>query len=153
MHERRARVWSVRWYLLFGTVLVGIAALDYVTGSEVSVWGLYLLPVGVASWMRGFRAGLWLAVLACVLILVAGLLGGHRFSEVGWLLLAIVNRFFALVAVAWLSSILYRKQMLEATLRSYEECLDYLHASPPRAKEPGGAEQGAADRGGARPAP
>lgn len=110
-------------------LMAGIAWLDYATGKNLAVWALYLVPVGLAGWLAGFRFGLTLALLAALLILIAGLLGGNMFSGPGWFVLAIANRFLALVAVAWLASRLYQKQMLESTLHAYEECLDYLHAS------------------------
>ena len=43
-----------------------IGGLDYVTGAEVSIAPLYLLPVAVATWFVGLRAGLLLSVLSAV---------------------------------------------------------------------------------------
>lgn len=111
-------------------MMAGIAWLDYATGRNLAVWALYLVPVGLAGWLAGFRIGLAMASVAAVLILVAGLLGGTVFSSPGWFALAIANRFLALAVVAWLASRLYQKQMLESKLHAYEECLDYLHVSP-----------------------
>lgn len=131
--ERRERLHHAlnRGLLAFCLLLMGgIAWLDYATGKDLAVWALYLLPVGVVGWLMGFRSGFLLAFTAAVLIFVAGMLGGHRFSGYGWFLFAIANRFLALLAVAWLASRLYEKQMLESKLNAYEECLDYLHASP-----------------------
>ena len=110
--------------------MLGIAYLDYSTGKDVAVWGLYLIPVGIASWLGGFRVGFLLSVLSCVLMFVAGVYGGTMFSSTGFLLLGIFNRCIALLMVSWLASYLFRRQMLESTLKSYEECMDYLHASP-----------------------
>ncbi|HRH79707.1 MAG TPA: hypothetical protein PLW81_01530 [Thiobacillaceae bacterium] len=111
-------------------LMAGIAWLDYATGKNLAVWALYLIPVGLAGWLAGFRLGLGLAFVAALLILAAGLLGGNMFSGPGWFALAIANRFLALAVVAWLASRLYQNQMLESTLHSYEECLDYYHVTP-----------------------
>jgi hypothetical protein len=115
---------------LFLFAMLGIAYLDYSTGKEVAVWGLYLIPVGIASWMGGMRAGILLSVVSCVLMFIDGMYSGTNFSGTGFFLLGILNRFIALLIVSWLASYLFHKQMLESTLQSYEECMDYLHASP-----------------------
>jgi hypothetical protein len=110
--------------------MLGIAYLDYSTGKDLAVWGLYLIPVGLASWMGGFRVGVLLSALSCVLMFAAGMYGGTMFSTTGYFLLGIFNRLLAFLLVSWLASYLFRRQMLESTLKSYEECIDYLHASP-----------------------
>jgi hypothetical protein len=117
-------------------VMLGIAYLDYATGKYLAVWGLYLIPITLASWMGGFRAGILLSVVSCVLIFVAGILGGNMFPGTGYFLLGIFNRFTAFFMVSWLASHLFRKQMIESTLESYEECMDYLHASPKKGVDP-----------------
>ncbi len=116
--------------MLFLVGMFGIAYLDYATGKYLSVWGLYLVPVGLASWIGGMRAGIVLSVASCALMYLVGIYGGHMFAGTGYFLLGILNRFLALLLVSWLASYLFRKQMLESTLKSYEECMDYLHASP-----------------------
>lgn len=122
--------------VLFFVGMLGIAYLDYSTGKYFALWGLYLIPVGLASWMGGFRAGVLLSVMSCVLMYVAGIYGGTMFVGTGFFLLGIFNRFLALFLVSWLASYLFRKQMLESTLRSYEECMDYLHVSPTQEPDP-----------------
>lgn len=116
--------------VLFLVGMFGIAYLDYSTGKYLAVWGLYLIPVGLASWMGGMGAGLLLSVMSCILMYVAGLYGGTMFDGTGHFLLGILNRFIALLLVSWLASYLFRRQMLESTLKSYEEYMDYMHASP-----------------------
>jgi hypothetical protein len=119
-----------RGMLVFSLVgMLGVAYLDYSTGKYLAVWGLYLIPVALASWMGGMGAGLLLSVLSCVLMYVAGMYGGTMFDGTGHFLLGIFNRFIALLLVSWLASYLFHRQMLESTLKSYEEYMDYLHAS------------------------
>ncbi len=116
--------------MLFIVAMFGIAYLDYATGKYFSVWGLYLVPVGLASWMGGIRSGIALSVTSCALMYFVGIYWGHMFAETGYFLLGILNRFLALLLVSWLASYLFRKQMLESTLKSYEECMDHMHVSP-----------------------
>lgn len=116
--------------LFFLASLLGIDYLDYLTGREVGVWALYLVPLAVASWMLGFRVGALLALVATVLMCVTGFLFGHAYSSSGYFLLAIGNRTMALLVVSWLASRFYQKQMLESTLHSYEEYMDAIHGSP-----------------------
>lgn len=117
------------------TGMLGIAYLDYSTGKDLAVWGLYLIPVALAGWMGGFRAGLALSLASCVLMFSVGMYAGNMFAGTVYFLLGILNRLIAFLMIAWLASYLFRRQMLESTLRSYEECMDYLHVSPDHSKE------------------
>lgn len=137
---------------LFLVGMLGIAYLDYSTGKDIAVWGLYLIPVAIASWMGGFRAGILLSILSGVFMFVAGIYGGTRFSTEIFFLLGIINRLSALLMVSWLASYLFRRKMLESTLRSYEECMDYLHVSSEKGQGDDGVDplsttQSAVDRG------
>lgn len=137
---------------LFLVGMLGIAYLDYWTGKDLAVWGLYLIPVAIASWMGGFRAGLLLSIVSGVFMFVAGSYGGTVFAGPGYFLLGILNRLIALLMVSWLASYLFRRKMLESTLRSYEECMDYLHVSPEKGERDDGVDplsttQSPADRG------
>lgn len=126
-----------RGVLVFFLVgMLGIAYLDYSTGKYLAVWGLYLIPVGLASWMGGVRVAVLLSAISCVLMYVAGIYGGTMYDGTGYFLLGIFNRFLALLLVSWLASYLFRKKMLESTLQSYEECMDYLHVSPEQEAHP-----------------
>lgn len=117
------------------TGMLGIAYLDFSTGKDLAVWGLYLIPVALAGWMGGFRAGLAVSLASCVLMFGVGMYAGNMFAGTGYFLLGILNRLIAFLMIAWLASYLFRRQMLESTLRSYEECMDYLHVSPERSTE------------------
>lgn len=115
--------------------MLGVAYLDYSTGKDLAVWSLYLIPIALAGWLGGFRAGLALSLVSCALMFGVGMYAGNRFAGPGYFLLGIFNRLAAFLMIAWLASYLFRRQMLESTLRSYEECMDYLHVSPDRSKE------------------
>src|SRR5439155_12311188 len=70
LHSSRGLALTISLVLLFG-----IAAIDYVTGRETSFTLLYLLPVSIAAWFIGPRAGLAISVGAAVLGLFVGLIG------------------------------------------------------------------------------
>ncbi len=101
------------WLTFFLATMLGIAYLDYSTGKDLAVWGLYLIPVAAASWMGGFRAGLILSIASCVLMFIAGTYGGTMFASKGFFLLGILNRLIAFLMVSWLAAYLFRRQMLD----------------------------------------
>lgn len=58
-----------------------IGTIDYVTGSQVSIAPLYLIPIAVATWFVSLRAGLLLSGLSAVVRLQDLWLTTHRFSH------------------------------------------------------------------------
>lgn len=58
-----------------------IGAIDYVTGAEVSIAPLYLLPIALATWLVGLRAGLLLSGLSAVVRLQDLWLNSRHFSH------------------------------------------------------------------------
>jgi len=58
-----------------------IGALDYVTGSEASVAALYLVPIAVATWFVGLRAGLLLCGLSAVVRLQDLWINSRQFAN------------------------------------------------------------------------
>lgn len=70
------------------TMLV-IALLDARLGMEISLWLLFLLPIGWASWNLGQGAGFTLVVLAAGMLLVLDALYGSRFLAYRYLVLSV----------------------------------------------------------------
>jgi diguanylate cyclase (GGDEF)-like protein len=63
-------------------LLVGaIAALDHLTGFELSFSIFYLIPVAVAAWYVGRPAGLAMSVLSAVSWLLVDITSGHAYSN------------------------------------------------------------------------
>jgi GGDEF domain-containing protein len=62
---------------------IAIALLDWVTGYEVSVLALYLLPPALAGWHGGRRAAIALSLLGTGAWLWADLFAGHPYSHPG----------------------------------------------------------------------
>jgi signal transduction histidine kinase len=59
-------------------VLIGIA--DYYTGWEIHVVAFYLIPIAWACWTAGRKAGLFLAIVATVVMLVTDEISGYPFK-------------------------------------------------------------------------
>ncbi len=62
------------------TVLV-VGTIDYITGSQVSIAPLYLVPIAVATWFVSLRAGFLLCGLSAVVRLQDLWLTTHHFSH------------------------------------------------------------------------
>jgi hypothetical protein len=58
-----------RLHVMAGAIamIMLIGVIDYVTGAEASIAPLYLLPIALATWFVGLRAGLPLAGLSAVI--------------------------------------------------------------------------------------
>lgn len=68
LRQQTARV--PRWVAV--VALLGVAGVaDHLTGPFVSVSALYVLPIAVAAWFYGWRAGVLVSVSACILNLAA----------------------------------------------------------------------------------
>ncbi|MDP9263956.1 MAG: GGDEF domain-containing protein [Acidobacteriota bacterium] len=61
--------------------LGGIGFIDYATGYEISPALFYLVPVGMAGWYAGRRAGVALALLSCLVMYAADMGAGHFYSH------------------------------------------------------------------------
>lgn len=70
------------WLTAFaiGAVIL-IGAMDFVTGVELSLSLFYLIPVGMAAWTLGRKAGLIFSILSTSIWLGSNLLSGLAFSN------------------------------------------------------------------------
>jgi signal transduction histidine kinase len=75
MVERKKKSKLFIWNIGIGGMLLA-GVLDYVTGTDVSVVPLYLVPTAIISWWLGRQAGIAMAVLCSVVWLMANLLSG-----------------------------------------------------------------------------
>jgi signal transduction histidine kinase len=66
--------------LLLGLV-VAVGWVDYVTGVEVSVSLLYLVPIALGTWVAGRSVGIMLALASAGVWLGADLLAGHTYGH------------------------------------------------------------------------
>jgi diguanylate cyclase (GGDEF)-like protein len=64
---------------LIGLALVGIV--DYLTGYQISFSVFYVVPIGVATWYSGLRAGLGFALGSSLVWYVAERVGGYQYHH------------------------------------------------------------------------
>lgn len=87
-------------FLLNLLLLLTVALLDYVTGSEVQFGSFYLLTVAIAAWSLRPRALALYALTVVTVWIFAGSLMGTHFSQPWKLYWNIVNRLGTVVIVA-----------------------------------------------------
>ena len=91
---------SFIFYLL---VMLIIALVDgVVMGTQITLWILYGIPVGLATWNLGRACGLLLAAVGVVLLMTTALIWGHPYAGLGYLAIACVSKalaFFVLVGL------------------------------------------------------
>lgn len=95
--ERLFRLDSSHAILLGALGLLAIAALDYVTGTGVSMGTLYLLPILLVGWSCPFAWGLAFAIACAGMQAVFGLTQGYPHSHFLYFALSIVNRLITYV--------------------------------------------------------
>ncbi|HNB54803.1 MAG TPA: GGDEF domain-containing protein [Anaerolineales bacterium] len=69
--------------MLYGTILVTVLAIggvDHLTGYELSLSFLYLIPVSMAAWRLGEKASLAVSAFCAFIWLLAVILGGESYS-------------------------------------------------------------------------
>ena len=71
-----------------------VFVLDLLTPSEIAVWTLYLVPVGITRWSYLKHVTICLAALCTLLIIVA-----HAYNPGATQHVAIINRIFGILAV------------------------------------------------------
>lgn len=98
---------------LAGSMLVVIFCgwLDYLTGSELSLFLLYLLPISVTAWFVGSRSALTISVVSAITWAISNRMAGEVYSHT---VLEIWNALIRLGVFAIVSLLLsYLKQSLD----------------------------------------
>ncbi|HYA40157.1 MAG TPA: hypothetical protein VEF34_02555 [Syntrophobacteraceae bacterium] len=68
--------------IISGLILMFLVGfVDYVTGSELNVSILYLIPISLSVFFVNRRAGLFLSIASAAVSLVADLIAGHHYSH------------------------------------------------------------------------
>lgn len=113
---------------LFVGLLLGLVGLvgwvDFVTGAEVSVSFLYLIPILLGTWRAGRATGSGIALASASVWLGADLLAGHTYGH--WLIALWDTLMFAssfLVVVALLASLREANEGLEQTVARRTQAL------------------------------
>src|SRR5688572_15172282 len=71
----------LRWMALAAALVMLVAVADYVTGYELSLSILYLLPILLATWTLGFSAGLMCSLVSLLAWLLSDAAMGHEYSR------------------------------------------------------------------------
>lgn len=100
---------SFIFYTLWALV---VAVLDVWAGTQVNLWVLYCLPIGLATWNLGRKPGCALAVLSGVLMVGGALVYGHPYSSLVYLAIACVSKIIIYTVLVCLLAAL-RKQEIE----------------------------------------
>ena len=90
--ERLYRLDAPLAVLVSAIALAVIGLLDYLTGAELSLATLYLLPILLVGWNCPFRWGLLFVALSVAVQVVLGLVQGYPFSSAFYFGVVIVNR-------------------------------------------------------------
>jgi diguanylate cyclase (GGDEF)-like protein len=103
--------------MLAGLALtVAFGAIDYVTGNEISLSVLYLIPAGIVTWFAGGRQGAIIAFAGAVAYLWSDIAAGAFYSNFDIAYWNAGIRFLSFLVVVWLLSALYNTLANERAL-------------------------------------
>lgn len=96
----------------YTAIMLCITLLDVLTGSQLSIWVLYFLPIGLATWNLGVKKGYAFAMLATALLLAKGLLWGHPFVSPAYFAWSTGSRAVAYGVLVFLVGALRKKEIV-----------------------------------------
>lgn len=106
-----------RWRIAIAVVgILAIGGLDYLSGFEVRVYPLYLLPLSLGAWHAGRRGAFALAALASAAWAIANTLAGLAFSHPLVWISNICTELIGFATVGFLFAELRRRLDFEASL-------------------------------------
>lgn len=108
-----ARHFSFLFYFLL-TLLVKM--IDVWSGKQINLWVLYCIPISMATWNLGIRAGLVFALLSTMLLAVSAIYWGHIYSTLGYLTAAITSKSLVYFAFVGLLGALRKKEITRVFL-------------------------------------
>jgi hypothetical protein len=100
----------VRKLVAYGLCTLVIGALDVWVHAGISLWVLYLFPLGLATWNLGLRWGLCIAGLSSLLLAGTWLHGVQASQGLGSGI-ALASRLLVFGLVVWLVSALRAKEV------------------------------------------
>jgi C4-dicarboxylate-specific signal transduction histidine kinase len=113
--------------LAIATALVlAVAGADYMTGYELRLSVLYLVPIALAAWTAGTPMGMAIATLSCLLWLFS-FESAHFYLHQAFYFWEAAMMFCSFVAVAWLSARL-RRALSQADER-FSRVIEEMHAA------------------------
>jgi PAS domain S-box-containing protein len=115
---RKVASWLDRWpgplqdaVAVLAVGLIGLA--DYLTGPEIAVFPLYLIPISLAAWRRGVRTGLLVSIAGTVAWLIALLLPAYN----SHMMIAYWNALTRLAVFVTIALLFARVRVLTESLR------------------------------------
>jgi diguanylate cyclase (GGDEF)-like protein len=69
-------------YVIVLFLVIGVSALDFATGYEISFSLFYLIPISIAAWYGSFRSGVIVSVVSAVTWATVDLISGHSYSHI-----------------------------------------------------------------------
>jgi diguanylate cyclase (GGDEF)-like protein len=82
--DARLQGWGARGIIAtIGVLWILVIVADYVTGPQLSLTLFYLMPIGVAAWYLGWRAGLAMALFGTATWFLSDLANGMAWSSEG----------------------------------------------------------------------
>jgi len=106
-------------------LLLGIAAIDYVTDVELRVGLFYLVPVVLVAWSAGWAWGAGYACTATACSVGRGLIGGHPYSHPMYFYYEVTVTLMVLLSASYLVSKFRLSQEKLTTLARFD-CLTGL---------------------------
>ncbi len=106
--RRNASMWA------YVALSLGIAALDTWRGVRFSLWALHFVPMGLAAWNLGAKAGCTMAGLAVGLLCAEAFWAGHPYSSVYNLAWSYASKAVAYALVVYFVSALRKKEVVRA---------------------------------------
>ena len=97
--------------ILYLVVMLIIALIDVAVGIQITLWVLYGIPVGLATWNLGRASGLLLAVVAVVLLFTTALFFGHPYANFGYYAAACVSEALTYLVLVVLVGLLRNQQV------------------------------------------
>ena len=105
---------SFIFYLL---AMLVIALVDgVVVGPQITLWILYGIPVGLATWTLGRARGMLLAAVGVLLLLMTAFIWGHPYASLGYLAIACASKALAYLVLVGLVGAL-RKQEVDRVFK------------------------------------
>lgn len=94
-----------------------IMLIDGMTGIYVSLWILYFIPVGLATWNLGRGAGLCMAAVALILQIAIAAWLGHPYSGWGYLSISCLSKFASYLVLVLLVAGLRKREVERVFVR------------------------------------
>jgi len=103
------------------TILLSVAAIDYMTGYELGFFAFYFLPIAVAAWRIGLFSALITAIFSAMIWFWMDALTGHMYRDN---VVAVWNTIIRLISfiiigwgMAWIHDLLLKERNTTAELR------------------------------------